>query len=357
MKFQLVGQKEKICGIKIFSQNLIIGDMNNNLFINQNLIAVDVDTQSASLIIFNNLLFFNIEDKKFCYDFFQSKLSELGNIHPYFNSISISTKEVLGTHNSRIENGKFVWDTILYDLDKNIILKTLPKLANVSIAEIFNNNNIVTYKGASGFANFSLLTGNYEWETDLSHYRFRMSGQKYEASIQQVIGVWEGQLLVWMQGNMFLSLSVETGEVLWEIRKWEYTEGKGHGYHFSQGVHLDEAAGKCYLFECTCYLEIDLATQKTTILWQEDGISYGMRFARPSFTKDYIYFLGGGFSSNSVGVFNRKTLQIDWLHQFEFDQSGVEYIQLNQPPQVADDKLYVLDTGGTLHIFEREERT
>jgi hypothetical protein len=167
------------------------------------------------------------------------------------------------------------------------------------------------------------------------------------------IGIWEEQLLVWMDGNKFLSLSVETGELLWEINRWEYVEGKGHGYYFGQGVHLDETQGKCYLFEGTCYMEIDLATQKATTLWQEDSITYGRLFGRPNFTPDYIYFLIGGVCSTSVGIFDRKILQIVWQHDFVFDQSGAEYIMLNQPPQVADNKLYVLDTGGTLHIFER----
>jgi hypothetical protein len=273
------------------------------------------------------------------------------------------TKHLSGFMSTKIIDNVFLFrdenlNYCAYDLiQKNIVNKYAAKFDGKYPSCYYNECLLIHKFPEPIIQSLSLLTGEYEWETDLSHYSYKMSGWKYEARIQQVIGVWEGQLLVWMEGNKFLSLSVATGELLWEIRQWEYSQGKGHGYQFGQGVHLDEAKGKCYLFEGTCYMEIDLATQKATILWQEDLITHQMRFARPNFTEEYIYFLTGGVASSGVGVFNRKTLQIEWLYQFEFDESADEILQLNQTPQVADNKLYVLDTGGTLHIFERSEES
>jgi hypothetical protein len=58
-----------------------------------------------------------------------------------------------------------------------------------------------------------------------------------------------------------------------------------------------------------------------------------------------------------LGVFNRQTRQIDWLHDMTLSiDPNLGYVaSLNQAPQISDDKLYVLDSGGTLHIFEKEQ--
>ena len=53
------------------------------------------------------------------------------------------------------------------------------------------------------------------------------------------------------------------------------------------------------------------------------------------------------FNTSVLGVFDRKALKIVWQH----DQP----IYSSQPPQSDGDKLYCLDNGGVLHIFEKEE--
>ena len=68
-------------------------------------------------------------------------------------------------------------------------------------------------------------------------------------------------------------------------------------------------------------------------------------------TNDFIYFIGGyTFTTNIVGVFNRKTCNIDW-------QKSINLLETDnlKDIQYANNKIYVLDTGNQLHIFEKEE--
>ena len=73
----------------------------------------------------------------------------------------------------------------------------------------------------------------------------------------------------------------------------------------------------------------------------------------------HIFFTGSFnglvFHSGVIGAFNIETEQIDWLHDMEFDRNT--NFNMSSTPQLEGNRLYALDSGGTLHIFEREENT
>lgn len=69
-----------------------------------------------------------------------------------------------------------------------------------------------------------------------------------------------------------------------------------------------------------------------------------------AFDDNYIYFRD--IEIATIGVLNRQTKQIEWYYRL-YDTIPRTNVVINDI-QVSDNKLYVLDTGGTLHIFERE---
>jgi hypothetical protein len=69
-----------------------------------------------------------------------------------------------------------------------------------------------------------------------------------------------------------------------------------------------------------------------------------------TFDKDYIYFRDIDIST--VGILNRITKKIDW-HTRINDLEPRPMIIINDI-QITENQIYVLDTGGTLNIFERE---
>ncbi len=68
---------------------------------------------------------------------------------------------------------------------------------------------------------------------------------------------------------------------------------------------------------------------------------------------EYLTFtadkLGTGYLSTVLGVFNAKTLKVEWVYEFTPDKK----ISLSTLPPVLDgNRLYALDTKKNLHVFE-----
>ena len=347
MKFQLIEQKKEIRGFKHFKNTLIIGDINGNLYLNQHLLAKDVDTSTHSLNILNNLLFFNVQDTKSFYDFANSKLTELGNIYPYFNFRN--EKELLCTYNSRIENGKFIWDTVLYDLEKKLVIKYLPELTNVSIAEKLNKDYLIVYKHDYGLVNFSLLTSDYEWETDLGKY----------GEIRKILGIHEGLLWVSMYRGgetkdikRLLAMDIDNGEVYLQPST-ELPISDCFVEYLSEKRSILSIFGKIASYPSDSLLvELDAQTgavlrnQRIESLFQEN-----LKIGHWKYFEDKIFFTANTdmLTSTHIGVLDYKTLDLLWCCEVPNRKGFLKDLQ------VTEDKIYVLDQGGTLHIFEREE--
>ena len=118
--------------------------------------------------------------------------------------------------------------------------------------------------------------------------------------------------------------------------------------------------GKMYQLDGNVYYSIDLNTQAVEILWTDKSVENCLTITHKTYTDDYVYFTGSynqRLQPHLVGVFNRKTFSVDWIHDVDLttDPKMGYPPSLNQAPQVNGNKLYVLDTGGTLHIFEKTE--
>ena len=232
------------------------------------------------------------------------------------------------------------------------IIVNFPKIDKIN-NYISNEENIFFQVDTITLKSLSLLTGNYEWELDLGGYQYLRHGREEEGKIDKIIGLWAHQLLVAMSDEELVSVDIHTGKVLWKTSNFNntYLPDWRNRSMFRMAYWLIET-GKLYQLDGNVYYSVDLETQQFDLLWHNANDENELTIVHKTYTEDYIYFTGAyhyQLSPNLVGVFNRKTLIIDWIHEVE-NLTG----SLNQPPQVADDKLYVLDTGGTLHIFERE---
>ncbi|HAO50764.1 MAG TPA: hypothetical protein DCR35_16555 [Runella sp.] len=209
----------------------------------------------------------------------------------------------------------------------------------------------------------SLLTGKYEWELDLSSRKNPEGSRDVEAQIGQLVGVWENQLILTMSNGELVSVDTQTGNILWETQQLEtqINQGPPHKWrgHLSfNGCHIEN--GKLYEIVGSVYYCIDLTNQAVEILWQDQRTEEYVTVQHRTYTEDYIYFTGslnGAFQPHIIGVFNRKTLSLEWVEDMSLPVlPSMGYSpSLNQAPQVDGNKLYVLDSGGTLHIFEKEE--
>jgi hypothetical protein len=143
--------------------------------------------------------------------------------------------------------------------------------------------------------------------------------------------------------DIVVLISISTGQIVAEIR--HILAHCGGARSFGWYFHLE--GGYVYLLQQSSYIRINLTTQAIETLWRHENPRYTIQ--RVSYDEQYAYFMGSEdtyVQPDTLGVFDRKALQIVW----QYDQP----IYSSQPPQSDGNKLYCLDTGGTLHIFERE---
>ena len=192
----------------------------------------------------------------------------------------------------------------------------------------------------------SLETGEYEWEVDISQYTNQEGFSYKEAKIDSILGI-SGTELIVLVWSSILIIDLQTGQIKADIvgigSKKYFPEGRSMGftYHF----HLE--GEYVYLLKRERYISIHLPTQTVSILWENEDPN--LNIDRVSYDENYAYFMATkawDVQASILGVFDRKALEIVWQH----DQP----IYSSKPPQSDGNKLYCLDSEGTLHIFERE---
>jgi outer membrane protein assembly factor BamB len=272
------------------------------------------------------------------------------------------------------ENGCFYYENLHYDPKDDKVKKDIYyhdfnndsiRLFAKGISENFQlilDNHTITFQPKTTLRSLSLFTGEYEWEVDLIGRKYLDFSEEKTAEIRHIVGVWENLLVVTMTHNEIIVIDIETGTVLWEthdlLKKQLQKDSSGKWRGYLQNCYLEN--GKLYELTSSIYYSIDLRTQKVEILWQDKRERDYVTVVHTTYTENYIYFTGSynnRFQPHILGVFNRKTLQIDWIHDMDLSiDPKLGYVaSLNQAPQFSEDRLYVLDSGGTLHIFERDE--
>lgn len=212
------------------------------------------------------------------------------------------------------------------------------------------------------FSAFTFPEAEPLWQFMLSSLS-KKDEKEYE--VEKFIGVWKGQLLVTCKNQTVLSIDVNTGKL---IKQWlafppiEMDEYKLDAIPYSLVMQLDEKKGKAIGFNFFAYWEINLTTltikSESLADTLKDNDLFGIKNLS-GFTQDkthYYVTAESSFKTNlerrldNLIAINKKTLKIDWVHQFgENEALGVNI------PQYSNNKLYQLDWDNNLHIFEKEE--
>jgi hypothetical protein len=218
-------------------------------------------------------------------------------------------------------------------------------------------NTLFYQQDYTNLKSLSLLTGEYEWEVDLGGRQYlNAANEPMEAEIQQIIGVWENQLLVSLSNQMLVGIDTNKGTILWEKCPWSVYPSLSGG--LANPILEKDSV---FWYSYGAYFEFHLPSLRGKLLKEYPHTDKSMppfAIKQAVFTEKYIYFIASQKSvilNNIVGVFNRETLQIDWQEELDIlpKKSSDPYNSLLQI-QATEDKIYVLDSGGTLHIFERE---
>jgi len=212
------------------------------------------------------------------------------------------------------------------------------------------------FRSLNNLSLYNLQSGECYWEIDLSGRNYIVRDKDQEATIIKLIGIEAGMLIVFMSNKELISIDIETGKILWETKDFiknnlpAYNDFRMARSIFYYGILENR---KLFQLDGNIYYSLDLETQEVEILWEDKSETDYLTCQYASYTEDYVYFTGSRenrFSPYLLGAFNRKTLRLDWIHQPE----GIVN-PLTNVPHYVNGKLYILDSGGILHVYERAE--
>jgi outer membrane protein assembly factor BamB len=258
--------------------------------------------------------------------------------------------EIMVSMNYRkTDNGYRVADYYRYNFLTEKLLDL--KLTEVTNFFIHDNNGYFLYDNVL-LRKRNLSTGEQLWEIQLDITTRNFTNNERNP-IKQVIGIHQNQFLVSFASGHLLGISTKTGEVLWHSDKFlskDLLHNRSSLLGTFSNWHLQD--GKLYQFDGDTYFSFDIDTGETQFLWQDEREKNYITVINKNYTNNYIYFaasLNQRLFPTVIGIFDRTNLSITWVHE-------VEQVSrcLNAAPQVDGNKLYVLDGGGSLHIFEAE---
>ncbi len=229
---------------------------------------------------------------------------------------------------------------------------------HISIINNINSINIFASTIPSNVLCFDKKNGLLLWQTDLSGHFYDFHGNRLEATILEILGVYEDILLVMLSNHCLVALSVATGEVLWEKIPYSDVPDMFGGVI---GAVLEVQNHQIVWYNSFSYFVFNLQNKVGILLKSyphTDKSQPPFTIKKSVFTEEYIYFIASQKSvilNNIVGVFNRKTLKIDWQEEVDIlPKTNADPYNSFTDIQVGDNKIYVLNTEGTLWIFERE---
>jgi hypothetical protein len=324
--------------IKVKGYNVKLGSFsyvneNNILFFND--VIISDNTSLSGIILGNSFLFYSNETGNFFYNIQEKIHVNLGTIIP---QIMLSNDECIALNYNNDYSEK---DIVIFDFKLNLY-NVVEKNSKTTV-RILNDKKVICQYGWNTLKSLSLESGEYLWEVNLDKY----STEKETIKIQSLIGIWDNKLIVQMNdSDTIVIIDLKKGEIVGEIRQMKSHFPKEGPWGFGWYYHLE--GQYAYLLQQNRYLQIDLATQKVETLWIPENTNFNIQ--RVTYDEQYAYFMacdGYHVQTDILGVFDRKALKITW----QYDKP----IYSSQPPQSDGNKLYCLDNEGVLHIFSKRE--
>ena len=267
-------------------------------------------------------------------------------------------------------------NTILIDKKDNLI--ELEYIDRSSI-RAFSNEYIYMYiykknktRNIMSIRAFSIQNKERLWEFPLSllgTYKNPYTDEEKVFQVRRLIGIYNNILWVFLNAEGFIGLDIETGELKYRIPEYHQAIGKTStsSYDDSKGFFrsdylLNSEKGKILGLAVDVFIEIDLTQELPFVTQyglQEEFEKYNIKKANDT-AEDYViqdnllYFYLA--EKLRFGILDINTKEIIYVSEpiavVERDDSFTQLKDL----KVSENKVYILDSNNTLHIFEREEQ-
>ena len=211
------------------------------------------------------------------------------------------------------------------------------------------------------------------WEfslASLGKWKNPYTDEEIDFQVRRLIGIYNNIFWVFLNAEGFIGLDIETGELKYRIPEYHQAIGKTStsSYDHSKGFFrsdylLNSEKGKILGLAVDVFIEIDLTQEPPFVTQyglQEEFEKYNIKKANDTagsyvVQDNLLYFYLA--EQLRFGILDINTKEIIYISEpiavVERDDSFTRLRDL----KVSENKVYILDSNHTLHIFEREENT
>jgi len=238
----------------------------------------------------------------------------------------------------------------------NIELDSLTQLSNDKLFTYEIDNGIVFYKQKDKVLAISIFEERELWRIDLSSFgQYNDRGKQKSYAVKSILGIWKDLLLIQLSNFRLIALESATGNLKYDLMLADKFATDPQNYlSTSSPMLLDLENERIVWLTNSSLIHIDLTEFSPKLVKDYFDVPKEnlWRFNKSTLHNGYLYFTGDyGMEyavSTRFGVLNPETGEVLWQEQLE--KTG----GLSSPPQVAEDKLCVLGSKGTLHIFKKK---
>ena len=243
----------------------------------------------------------------------------------------------------------------------NIINNEFHYILNSRIFKFLEWKEKLFFKNKNTIQGIEIYTGQFLWEFPLSSLgKWKNSwDEERDFEVYKLIGIYNNILWAFIEIGGFIGLDIKTGELKYRIS--EYHMGKESKLFFRSDYYLDNERGKIFGL-AHIFIEIDLTQDPPFVTQyglQEEFEKYNIKKANDT-AEDFVvqdnllYFYLA--EQLRFGVLDINTKEIIYISEpiavVERDNSFTRLRDL----KVSENKVYILDSNHTLHIFEREQQ-
>jgi len=256
----------------------------------------------------------------------------------------------------------------IYDFEKKKILFEATSWLGRSIIDKYIFRNFKKKIACRKIDSDSIL-----WEFPLSSLgkgKDYNTDEEFDYEVEQFVGIYNNILWVYIERGGFIGLDIQTGELKHRIlgipkgnlfgKVDSYVDSEEFYIFYRAKFILDEKKGIIIGLIADRFFEIDLNKEKITPMlygmWDKmekmNLKKYGVN-GNTSLQGDLLYFYND--KELQFGVLDINTKEIIYVSEpiavVERDDCFTQLKDL----KVSENKVYILDSNHTLHIFEREE--
>ena len=262
---------------------------------------------------------------------------------------------------------------IYYDRESKRLMYNDLELLRGKMLSSYIFDELLFFEKENKIQTINFLSGQFLWEFPLASLgkgKDYSTDEEFDYEVEQFVGIYNNILWVYIERGGFIGLDIQTGELKHRIlgipkgnllgKVDSYVDNEEFYIFYRAKFILDDKKGIIIGLIADRFFEIDLNKEKITPMlygmWDKmekmNLKKYGVN-GNTSLQGDLLYFYND--KELQFGVLDINTKEIIYVSEpiavVERDDCFTQLKDL----KVSENKVYILDSNHTLHIFEREE--